>query len=80
MGVPWKNFKKIKLKLHPERIPYFFFTVPLKKIKKIILNVNKFHCSSTGRGDGGGWVLQVFNAIAFAALQYMIFHFSGMGS
>jgi len=28
----------------------------------------------------GGWVLQVFNAIAFAALQYMIFHFSRMGS
>ena len=31
-------------------------------------------------GDGGWWVLQVFNAIAFVALQYMIFHFSGMGS
>ena len=32
-NLPLKNFKKIKLKLHPERIPYFFYSTP-KENKK----------------------------------------------
>ena len=79
MGVPRKNFKKIKLKLHPERIPYIFYSTPREKIKKSSMCINSIFPQLAG-GDGGGWVLQVFNSIAFAALQYMIFHFSGMGS